>query len=916
MINQPDSDQLTKDELVDQIQESEQEHAGPNETLRSHIEMFSRYSPVFRKVGYTIAGALIVPLVIGFLMYQLSPVFNSTGNSTVNTEAYDLSTLRGSIFHGLLTLIAPLFVCLILARALKPNALAERYFNWSATLCAGLLRTVEMLIWVCLPLRFFYTCLETFNDGQWNNSLGRILFVAAMGALTYGFLITSRLLQRWIAESNRSTVWYDGLRNILLSCLPFVPPCLAVLSAIGYHFTAVEMSLNVIWTSLMVVGVAMVAGFVSRLLLIAQFGIKLRQLQRTESGEIENEASIDINAITGQVNRLLRATALVVIAMIAWQFWSSVIPSVDYLKDFQLWVSAIGVVVITFVLSRNLPGLLEITLLDRLPLDRGGRYAIGFVMRYVVGLVGLFVACQMVGFSWNSVQWLAGALMVGLGFGLQEIFANIVSGIIILIERPVRVGDVVTVNNTTGTVMKMALRATTIKDRDFRELIVPNKKFITEDVMNWTLTDRKSRLVFKVGVAYGSDTELVHNTLIKVANRHPLVNAEPKPEVVLDSFGDSTINFELRTVIPSRDIFAKVQHELNMAIEKEFQLKGIEIAFPQQEIHIKNLKDLPVGGPDRGSGPFRGAGAERAAGSGSTESGSGGSVSAFHESIVVDQNSVPMVLDSGVDEKIAATGNPNKSVEEVPVEDETVHELVTDLIAEYGPPPPPLKIFAKSDSASFEQEVEKIAAHSKMSPESPNDDESLVKLNRVEIDPSLLDIVAQGSANIELPLSENEPDMVQKDVAESGGDAQVVASQEEEEVQELGEEEPVLIFKMAEPESNPLFELVLNSDQPETEFELVTEYIAEADAETEHKQTVVNKSEAEESVEQVSAFRGLAVKQKSKAKQESNALPTVAEQDVVATKADGNEEPRRVFRFPLKQVRGNNVVVVRDHRAA
>ena len=127
---------------------------------------------------------------------------------------------------------------------------------------------------------------------------------------------------------------------------------------------------------------------------------------------------------------------------------------------------------------------------------------------------------------------------------------------------------------------------------------------------------------------------------------------------------------------------------------------------------------------------------------------------------MVDQNSVPMVLDSGVDEKIAATGNPNKSVEEVPVEDETVHELVTDLIAEYGPPPPPLKIFAKSDSASFEQEVEKIAAHSKMSPESPNDDESLVKLNRVEIDPSLLDIVAQGSANIELPLSENEPDMV------------------------------------------------------------------------------------------------------------------------------------------------------------
>ena len=150
----------------------------------------------------------------------------------------------------------------------------------------------------------------------------------------------------------------------------------------------------------------------------------------------------------------------------------------------------------------------------------------------------------------------------------------------------------------TGTVTSMQLRATTIKDLDFRELIVPNKKFITEDVMNWTLTDRRSRIVLNVGVAYGSDTQLVQESLMKVATRHPLVQSEPPPDVFFNEFGDSTLNFQLRVFIPSREIFAKVKHELNMQVDAEFRAKGIEIAFPQQDIYIKNLKDLPASTAD------------------------------------------------------------------------------------------------------------------------------------------------------------------------------------------------------------------------------------------------------------------------------------------------------------------------------
>jgi potassium efflux system protein len=205
----------------------------------------------------------------------------------------------------------------------------------------------------------------------------------------------------------------------------------------------------------------------------------------------------------------------------------------------------------------------------------------------MVGLLGILLACNIVGFSWSSVQWLAGALALGLGFGLQEVFANLVSGLIILIERPVRVGDFVTINGITGTVTQMQLRATTIRDLDMRELIVPNKKFITEDVMNWTLSDQLARLILDVGVAYESDTQKVQNALMLIANRHPLVLRNPSPEVIFETFGDSTLNFQLRVILPRRDLFPRVKHEINMAINADFKEQGIEIAFPQREIRVK-----------------------------------------------------------------------------------------------------------------------------------------------------------------------------------------------------------------------------------------------------------------------------------------------------------------------------------------
>jgi potassium efflux system protein len=254
----------------------------------------------------------------------------------------------------------------------------------------------------------------------------------------------------------------------------------------------------------------------------------------------------------------------------------------------DLLISAL-ILIGALIAARSMPGLLEISVLGRLPIDSGGRHAIGLVSRYAVMVAGIVLACRTIGIQWSSVQWLAAAMTVGLGFGLQEIFANLVSGLIILLERPIRVGDLVTVNGSTGTVTRMQIRATTITDGDNRELIVPNKTFITGDVMNWTLTSPITRFVIPVGISYESNAAKARDILLKLAHEHPHVLDEPKPSALMVGFGDSTKNLELRAYIEQRSDYTDVTHDLYLSIEQAFHEAGIEIAFPQQEIRIKSV---------------------------------------------------------------------------------------------------------------------------------------------------------------------------------------------------------------------------------------------------------------------------------------------------------------------------------------
>ncbi len=264
-------------------------------------------------------------------------------------------------------------------------------------------------------------------------------------------------------------------------------------------------------------------------------------------------------------------------------------------QSLTLWeiLEAILAAIVTIALVGNLPGVIEIILKRRTKLDGGARFAFSTLARYLISIVGAIVVFGLLGVTWSMVQWLAAALTFGLGFGLQEIVANFVSGLILLVERPVRVGDVVTIGTLMGRVSRIQIRATTITLWDRSEMIVPNKEFITTKLVNWTLSDSKRRIEIPVRVRFGADLEEVRTTMVSIAEEHPAVLDDPAPHVLLLRFADDAVNFELRFVVDFGKGL-KTKDEVQMAIEAAFRERGIEFALPRTEVRLVSGEETPV----------------------------------------------------------------------------------------------------------------------------------------------------------------------------------------------------------------------------------------------------------------------------------------------------------------------------------
>ena len=204
-------------------------------------------------------------------------------------------------------------------------------------------------------------------------------------------------------------------------------------------------------------------------------------------------------------------------------------------------------------------------------------------------MLAAFFALQMLGFGWSKLQWMAAGLSVGLGFGLQAIFANFFSGLIMLFERPVRIGDVITLGEFSGTINRIRMRATTITDFDNREIIVPNQMFVTERLINWTLSSTVVRFSFDVGVSYHADPRVVRETLLEILHADRRVMKEPPPNVLFREFGASSLNMRCFAHVEDVSVRLQVQNDLHMRITEVFREKGIEIAYPQMDLHVRSV---------------------------------------------------------------------------------------------------------------------------------------------------------------------------------------------------------------------------------------------------------------------------------------------------------------------------------------
>ncbi|MCA9261676.1 MAG: mechanosensitive ion channel, partial [Planctomycetales bacterium] len=314
--------------------------------------------------------------------------------------------------------------------------------------------------------------------------------------------------------------------------------------------------------------------------------------------DVEDQG-VNVAEVREQSMRLLRSFVFLCGVVGCWLIWDDVVPALGILSGIPIWPNsawslgdlllAIVVFAATTVAARNVPGLLELTILRRLPFDPAARYAWTTVSRYLIVALGVLLGAQALNIAWNDVQWLVAALGVGLGFGLQEIFANLISGLIVLFERPVRVGDIVTLGDTTGVVSRIRIRSTTIMDWDRKEYVVPNKDFITGRVLNWTLTDSVNRIVLNVGVAYGSDMKRCCELIHEILKAHAEVLEDPSPLVTFEGFGDSTLNIVVRCYLASFENRLKVIHELNCQINDRYAKEGIEIAFPQRDLHLRSI---------------------------------------------------------------------------------------------------------------------------------------------------------------------------------------------------------------------------------------------------------------------------------------------------------------------------------------
>lgn len=583
-----------------------------------------KFTYTMSALGWTLLASAALPVLLIFSGWQLA--------MAVDISGFTLGVAKGlgKAGNDLLNLLFFADVCIA-------GGLATKHFRWPQQGTAKLRSEFFLLIAVFIPAVLFANIGFQLDELGISSALVMLIIVIALGYLgIFGYRIFTpdggvlkpyldKRPKRILARFRR--IWFYVYVGLIASLL--------VMVVNGYVFTGVTLARSFIDVLCLIFALIVLNAISKRWLMLISRRLAYKALiekreqeraaqEAREEGEtlaggdegmVEiEEPEIDFALLDNNSRTLLRVIILFFGLLGLWLILSPVLPALAILDDITLWQQldlvdgeeqlvpvtladmgfAIITAIITFGTAKGLPAILEILILQRTAVSAGSRFTIITLTRYTIVGTGIVAFFTILGGQWTQIQWLIAALGVGIGFGLQEIVANFISGLIILFERPIRVGDTVTVGDTSGVVTRIQIRATTITNWDRQELLVPNKEFITGRLLNWSLTDPVIRVVIPVGVAYGSDVTRAMQIMKEIAEQHDNVLEDPAPILAFENFGDNSLLLTLRAYLPSMENRLRTITELHTEINNRFNEAGIVIAFPQRDVHFDMSKPLEV----------------------------------------------------------------------------------------------------------------------------------------------------------------------------------------------------------------------------------------------------------------------------------------------------------------------------------
>lgn len=558
-----------------------------------------------------------------FLILPKTVIITSIGATVIFTA---LDSFESQL-HVTLMLALHLMCFLYMRQIMEPNSLVQRHFSINPAIITQNRILIDQIWYFSIPMLIIANMREAEPTKISGDVIGYILMM--LGFLYLTFFAMATIKRMLIHYSPTMTFW------ILSAAGVATPLTIAVMLGMGYYYTVIQLLNRVAITLYIGFAYLIVASTLRRELYVAEIRI-MRNVRTAMLNNRENKAdnakgangqgasasgsaassfgarfeNFRLELVNNRAFKLFNAILLTITIYFMYQQWSDLAGVLTYLDKIYLWQNvkvvdgvtitsslsigdillAIVIVIVAVILNHNLPMLIERLFMLRSGVGaRSTSYTIKLITSYVITGLGIIFAAGALGISWDNLQWLVAALSVGLGFGLQEIFANFVSGLIILFERQIRVGDIVTIDNLSGTVNKIRIRATTIISFDNKEVVIPNRQFITTALTNWSLTNTVTKLEFAIGIAYGADPNKAKDILRGIIRRCRDLNRDRRPLVYIKSLDASAVTIMCEVFVNEIGKRKPVYDYLSTETLRLFRDHGIEIPFDQLDVTIRNL---------------------------------------------------------------------------------------------------------------------------------------------------------------------------------------------------------------------------------------------------------------------------------------------------------------------------------------